>query len=86
MRNQKQCHRYCMCPPLAGTHRFEKFEVELKKHAAPLEFVPDNETLRFGPGTVKKSSRAAIFLVAVGQNVFLLRAILLNEEEALGRL
>ena len=43
-----------------------------------MEVVPDNETFRFGPGAVKKSSRAVIFLVAVGQNVFLLRASLLD--------
>ena len=65
---------------LAGTHWFEKFEVELKRHATPEEMVPDNETFRFGPGAVKKSSRAVIFPVAVGQNVFLLRASLLDEE------
>ena len=43
-------------------------------HATPVELVPDNETFRFGPGGVKKRSRAAIFQVAVGQNVFFLRA------------
>ena len=30
-------------------------------HATPVEVVPDNETFRFGPGAVKKSSRAVIF-------------------------
>ena len=45
-----------------------------------MEVVPDNETFRFGPGALKKSSRAVIFLVAVGQNVFLLRASVLDEE------
>ena len=65
---------------LAGTRWFEKFDVELKKHATNVEVVPDNETLRFGPKTVKKSSRAVIFPVAVGQTVFLLRASLLDEE------
>ena len=63
---------------LAGTRWFEKFEVELKKHATTVEVVPDNETFRFGPGAVKKSSRAIIFPVAVGQTVFLLRASLLD--------
>ena len=53
--------------------------MELKKHATPVEVVPDNETFRFGPGAVKKSSRAAIFTVAVRQNIFLLRASLSNE-------
>ena len=42
--------------------------------------VSDNETFRFGPGAVKKSSRAVIFPVSVGQTVFLLRASLLDEE------
>ena len=42
--------------------------------------MPDNETFRFGPGAVKKSSRAFIFPIAVGQNAFLLRASLLDEE------
>ena len=56
---------------LAGTRWFEKFEVELTKYGTPVEVVHDNETFRFGPGAVKKSSRAAIFLVTVGQNVFL---------------
>ena len=42
--------------------------------------MPDNETFRFGPGAVKKSSHAFIFPVAVGQNVFLLRASLLDKE------
>ena len=65
---------------LAGTRWFEKFEVELKRHATTVEVVPDNETFRFGPGTVKKSSRALIFLVAGGQTVFLWRASLLDEE------
>ena len=68
---------------LAGTRWFEKIEVELKRHATFAEVVPDNETFRFGLGAVKKSSRAAMFLVAVGQNVFLLRAILLDEEAPL---
>ena len=57
---------------IAGTHWFEKFEIELKRHATPVEVVADNETFRFGPGAVKKSSRAAMFPLAVGQNVFLL--------------
>ena len=57
---------------LAGTRWFEKFEVELKKHATPVGAVHDNETFRFGPGAVTKSSRAVIFLFAVGPNVFLL--------------
>ena len=65
---------------LAGTRWFEQFEVELKRHATLVEVVPDNETFRFGLGVVKKSSRAVIFLLAVGQNVFLLRACLLDEE------
>ena len=65
---------------LAGTRSFENFEDELKKHATPVEVVPDNETFRFGPGAVKKSSRAVIFPVAVGQNVFSLRTSLLDEE------
>ena len=47
----------------------EKLGVELKRHATTMEVVPDNETFRFGPGAVKKSSRAFIFLVAVGQRV-----------------
>ena len=42
--------------------------------------VPECETFRFGPGAVKKSSRAVIFPVVVGQTVFLLRAGLLDEE------
>ena len=65
---------------LVGTRWFEKSEVELKWHATPVEVVPDSETFRFGLGAVKKSSRAAIFPVAVRQNVFLLRASLLDEE------
>ena len=65
---------------LAGTRWFENLEVELKRHATPVEVVPDNETFRFGPGAVKKSSRAVILPVAVGRNVFLLRASLLDEE------
>ena len=59
---------------------FEKFEVELKRHATPVEVVPDNETFRFRPGAVKKCPRADIFPVAVGKNVFLLRASLPDEE------
>ena len=55
-----------------GTRWFENFEVELKRHATPVEVVPDNDTFRFGPGAVRKSSRAVIFQVAVGRNVFLL--------------
>ena len=58
---------------LARTRWFEKFEIELKRHATPVEVVPDNETFRFGPGAVKKSSRAVIFPVAVGQHEFFLR-------------
>ena len=50
-------------PTVAGTRWFEKVEVELKRHATP---VPAKETFRFGPGAVKKSSRAVIFPVAVG--------------------
>ena len=50
---------------LAGTRWFEKFEIELKRHATPVEVVPDTETFRFGLGVVKKSSRAVIFPVAV---------------------
>ena len=65
---------------LAGTRWVEKFEIELKRHAAPVQVVPDNETFRFGPGAVEKSSRAVIFPVAVRRNVFLLRASLLDEE------
>ena len=53
--------------------------MELKRHATPVEVVPDNETFRFGPGAVKRSSCAVTFPVAVGQNVFLLRASLLDE-------
>ena len=45
-----------------------------------MEVVPDNVTTRFGLGAVKKSSRAVSFLLAVGENVFLLRASLLDEE------
>ena len=55
---------------LAGTRWFENFEVELKRHATPVEVVPDSETFRFRPGAVKKGSREVIFPVAVGQNVF----------------
>ena len=55
---------------LAGNRWFEKFEIELKRDATPVEVVPDNETFRFGLGAVKKSSRAVIFAVAVGQTVF----------------
>ena len=67
---------------LAGTRCFEKFEVELKKHATPVELVPDIETFRFGFGALKKSSHATIFPVAVGQNVFFpfLRGSLLDKE------
>ena len=63
---------------LAGTRWFEKFEVELKKYATTVEVVPDSQTFRFGPGAVKKSSRAIIYPVAVGQTVFLLRASFLD--------
>ena len=49
---------------LAGTRWFEKFEVELKKHATTVEVVPDNETFRFGPGAVKESSLS--FLITMG--------------------
>ena len=31
---------------LAGTRWFENFEVELKRHATPVEVVPENETFR----------------------------------------
>ena len=62
---------------------FEKFEIELKRYATPVEVVSDNETFRFGPAAVKKSSRAVIFLVAVEQNVLLLRASLLDEDVSL---
>ena len=65
---------------LSGTRWFEKFEVELKNHVTTVEVVPDSETFRLGRGAVKKSSRAVIFPVAVGQTVFLLRASLLDEE------
>ena len=65
---------------LAGTRWFEKFEAELKRHATTVEVVPDNEIFRLCTGVVKKSSRAIIFPVAVGQTVFLLRASLLDEE------
>ena len=65
---------------LAGTRWLEKFEVELKNHATTVEVVPDSETFRFSSGAVKKSSRAVIFHVAVGQTVFLLRASFLDEE------
>ena len=41
---------------LAGTRWFEKFEVELKRHATLVDVVPDSETFRFGPGAVKKFS------------------------------
>ena len=63
-----------------GARWFEKFVAERKKHATTVEVVPDSETFRYGPGTVKKSSRAVIFPVAVRQTVFLLRASLLDEE------
>ena len=68
---------------LAGTRWFKKIEVELQKHATTVRVVPDSETFRFGPGAVKKSSRAVIFPVAVGQTVFLLRASPLDEEAPL---
>ena len=77
MWNHQRCNRYRI---LAGTCLFENFEVELKRHATPLEVVPDNETFRFGPGVVKKSSIAVIFPVAVGRNVSFLRARFLDEE------
>ena len=80
MLSNKWCDRYLMCPILAGTHSFENFEVELKKHATPVVVVPDNETFRFRLGAVKKSSRAVIFTVAVGENVFSLRASHVDEE------
>ena len=57
---------------LAGTRWFENFEVELNRHATPVEVVPDNDTCRFGLGAVKKSFRAFIFQVAVERDVFLL--------------
>ena len=75
--NHQRCNRYRI---LAGTCLFENFEVELKRHATLLEVVPDNETFRFGPGVVKKSSLAVIFPVAVGRNVSFLRARFLDEE------
>ena len=65
---------------VAGARWFEMFEVELKRHATPVEVVSDNETFRCGRGAVKKNSRDVIFPVAVGQNVFFLRASLLDEE------
>ena len=65
---------------LAGARWLEEFEVELKRHATLVEVLPDNETFRFGPGAVKKSSRAVIFPVVVGPNVFILRASHLDEE------
>ena len=85
MCHHERCNRHCMRPhpALAGTRWFEKFEGELKRHATTVEVVPDNETFRFGPGAVKKSSRAIIFPVAVGQTVFLLGASLLDEEVSL---
>ena len=46
---------------LVGTRLLENFEVELKKRAIPVEVVPDNGTFRFGPGAIKKSSRAVIY-------------------------
>ena len=61
---------------------FEKFEIELKRYATPVEVVSDNETFRFGPAAVKKSSRAVIFLVAVGQK----RAPLESKPSGRGRL
>ena len=67
--HHERCNRDCMRP-----HPGEKFEVELKKYATTVEVVPDSQTFRFGPGAVKKSSRAIIYPVAVGQTVFLLRA------------
>ena len=72
----------CACT-LAGTRWFEKFEVELKKHATTVEVVPDSEIFRCGLGAVKKSSRAAIFPVALGHTVFLLRGSFLDEEVSL---
>ena len=59
---------------LTGTRWFEKFEVELKRQATTLEVVPDNESFRFGPGAVKKSSRAVIFPVSCGTDRVLLES------------
>ena len=79
--NHERCNRHCMRPhPGWNSLVLEKFEVLLKKPATTVEVVPDNETFRLDPGAVKKSSRAVIFLVAVGQTVFLLRASLQDEE------
>ena len=50
---------------LAGTRWFEKFEIELKRHATPVEVVPDKK--RYG-------------LDMEWDNEFLLRASLLDEE------
>ena len=65
---------------VSGTRGFENFEVELKRHATPVEVVADNETFPFGQDAVEKNSRGVIFPVAVGLNVFLLRASQLDEE------
>ena len=59
---------------LAGTRSLENFEVELKKHANPVEVVPDNETFRFGLGAVKKSCRAFIFPRCCGAECFLVES------------
>ena len=78
--DHKRSDRYCVRPHPGGTRWFEKFEMEQKRRATPVEVVPDKETFRFGPGADKRSSRAVVFLVAVGQDVCLLRASLLDEE------
>ena len=44
-----------------------------KKHNVPPELVLDHEAFRFGPGEIKRNTRAAIFLVVMADRVFLLR-------------
>ena len=66
---------------LAGTRWFEKCVVELKRHATPVEVVPDNmKHFDLDLGQSRRVLVPVIFPLAVGQNVFLLRASLLDEE------
>ena len=46
---------------LAGTRWFEKFEVELKRHATHVEVVPDNETFLFGPWSTQEEFSCSYF-------------------------
>ena len=67
---------------LAGTRWFEKFEVELKRHATLSEVVSDSGTFQFRPGAVKKFS-CSYFPDCCGTKRVPLRASLLDEEVSL---